>query len=411
MQSPVHRLENGLRIIHRQWRGSGVEHIGLVADAGSRDEQADEWGLAHLLEHMLFKGSKQRSARQTLSRLEEVGGDLNAYTSRERTCLYASYPQKHLLRAVELLTDIYTEALMPEHELQREKKVIREEIMQYRDDYEERLLDLFEQAMFPDCSMGRPILGSEESLTQLTRDHLIRHKNRYLTAANTVFSYVGPRSLTSVLRMAEPFLLRLHQGDVPPPRVAPPLPQTFRREERMPLSSAHNLMGVRCHPTQHPGRLPLQILAHLLGGDALSSRLNLRVRERNALVYGIETQYTPYSDCGLLYLYFTCAEDNRNKVLELVGEELKKLQQNPLSARALRTACEQFAGRLILGEENRQGLMLALGQAVHDHGEVETLSQLLLRIRQTTAADLLEEARRLPSIEDWCRYVWLPEES
>lgn len=410
MQSPVYRLDNGLRIIHRQWRGSGVEHIGLVADAGSRDEKEDEWGLAHLLEHMLFKGSKHRTARQILTRLEEVGGDLNAYTSRERTCLYASYPHKHLRRAVELLTDIYTGAMIPEHELQREKKVIREEIMQYRDDYEERLLDLFEQEMFPGCSMGRPILGSEESLTRLTRDHLIEHKNRYLTAQNTVFSYVGPRSLSSVLRMAEPFLLRLPHGSAQPPRVAPPMPQTFRREERMPLSSAHNLLGVRCHPVQHPRRLPLQMLVHLLGGDALSSRLNLRVRERNALVYGIETQYTPYSDCGLLYLYFTCAEDKRHKVLELVGEELKKLQHTPLSKAALHTSREQFAGRLILGEENRQGLMLALGQAVHDHGEAETLPQLLHRIRQTTAADLLEEARRLPDIEDWCRYVWLPDE-
>ena len=411
MQSPVYRLENGLRIIHRQWRGSGVEHMGLVADVGSRDEQEDAWGLAHLLEHMLFKGSRQRSARQTLTRLEEVGGDLNAYTTRERTCLYASYPQKHLRRAVELLTDIYADALIPEHELQREKKVIREEIMQYRDDYEERLLDVFEQAMFPGCSMGRPILGSEESLKRLTRTHLIEHKQRYLTAENTVFSYVGPRNLSTVLRMAAPFLLRLPQGAPPPPRVAPPSPHTFRREERMPLSSAHNLLGVRCHPTQHPGRLPLQMLVHLLGGDALSSRLNLRVRERNALVYGIETQYTPYSDCGLLYLYFTCTEEKRHKVLELVGEELKKLKHATLSERALRTAREQFAGRLMLGEENRQGLMLALGQAVHDHGEVETLPQLLLRIRQTTAADLLEEARQLPDIDDWCQYVWLPDET
>jgi predicted Zn-dependent peptidase len=311
---------------------------------------------------------------------------------------------------VELLTDIYTEALIPEHELQREKKVIHEEIMQYRDDYEERLLDVFEQEMFPGCSMGRPILGTEESLTLLTRSHLIDHKNRYLTAKNTVFSYVGPRSLTSVLRIAQPFLLRLPQGAAPPLRVAPPLPHTFRREERMPLSSAHNLMGVRCHPAQHPGRLPLQMLIHLLGGDALSSRLNLRVRERNALVYGIEAQYTPYSDCGLLYLYYTCAEDKRRKVLDLVGEELKKLKHSTLSDRALRTARDQFAGRLMLGEENRQGLMLALGQAVHDHGEAETLPQLLHRIRQTTAADLLEEARQLPDIEDWCRYVWLPDE-
>ncbi|MBM3919435.1 MAG: insulinase family protein [Sphingomonadales bacterium] len=411
MQSPLYRLENGLRIIHRQWRGTGVEHIGLVADVGSRDEQEEEWGLAHLLEHMLFKGSRKRSARQILTRLEAVGGDLNAYTTRERTCLYASYPQPHLRRAVELLTDIYAEALIPEHELQREKKVIREEIIQYRDDYEERLLDVFEQEMFPGCSMGRPILGSEESLTRLTRNHLLEHKKRYLTTENTVFSYVGPRSLSAVLRTTAPFLLRLPQAAPPPSRVIPPSPQTFRREERMPLSSAHNLMGVRCHPTQHPGRLPLQMLAHLLGGDALSSLLNLRIRERNALVYGIETQYTPYSDCGLLYLYFSCAEDKRHKVLALVGEEFKKLQHTPLSKHAMRTAREQFSGRLVLGEENRQGLMLALGQAVHDHGEVETLAQQLARIRQVTAAELLEEARQLPDIENWCQYVWLPDES
>lgn len=411
MQSPLYRLDNGLRIIHRQCRGTGVEHIGLVANAGSRDEGEDEWGLAHLLEHMLFKGSHKRSARQTLTRLEAIGGDLNAYTTRERTCLYASFPQPHLRRAVELLTDIYTGANVPEHELQREKKVIREEIMQYRDDYEERLLDLFEEAMFPQCSMGRPILGSEESLAKITRAHLLEYKNRCLTAENTVFCYVGPRSLSATLRIITPYLQTLPPAGMPSPRPIPPTPASFQREEQMPLSSAHVLMGVRTHPTGHPGRLPLQILTHLLGGDALSSRLNLRVRERNALVYGIEAQYTPYTDCGLLYLYFTCAENTRHKVLALVEKELHKLQNSPLSGSAMRYARNQFSGRLLLGEENRQGLMLTLGQAVLDHGEVETLPQLLDRVRQITAGELLEEARLLPKIDDWCRYIWLPEES
>jgi predicted Zn-dependent peptidase len=399
-------LPNGMQLVFKQVPATEIGHAGLVINAGSRDEAETEWGLAHFLEHMLFKGTRKRKAYHVLSRLDAVGGDLNAYTTRERTCLHASFRQIHAERALELLADIYFDASFPENELQREREVVLEEIRMYADEHDESILDEFESLAFANHPLGRPILGSEATLKAFTRQRLIDFKTAHYHAAHTVLSYVGPMSWPAFEKKLLPLFLRPLVG-FQKERLPVPAYQPFQVEVPKPAQSAYAVLGNRAYAVGDDRRLGLLLLNNLLGGENMNSRLNMSIRERNGLVYGIESNYAPYTDTGLFFIYFSTEEKKLARVQRLVHAELHKLRQG-ISGLQLHLAKQQFVSRLLMAEENRSGLMLALGHSLLDHGRIDPLADIIAKIEALTANEITEIARDIFEPQQLSSLLYLP---
>lgn len=395
-----------MQLVFKQVPATEIGHAGLVIDAGSRDEAEAEWGLAHFLEHMLFKGTRKRKAYHVLSRLDAVGGDLNAYTTRERTCLHASFRQIHAERALELLADIYFEASFPENELQREREVVLEEIRMYADEHDESILDEFESLAFANHPLGRPILGNEATLKAFTRQRLIDFKATHYHAAQTVLSYVGPMSWSAFEKKLLPLFLRPLAG-TEKERLPVPAYQPFQVEVAKPSQSAYAVLGNRAYAVGDDRRLGLLLLNNLLGGENMNSRLNMSIRERNGLVYGIESNYAPYTDTGLFFIYFSTEEKKLARVQRLVHAELQKLRQG-ISSLQLHLAKQQFISRLLMAEENRSGLMLALGHSLLDHGRIDPLAEIIAKIEALTAHEITEIARDIFEPQQMSSLLYLP---
>lgn len=388
-------LPNGMQLVHKQISGSEISHCGFVVNTGTRDELPHEAGMAHFLEHMLFKGTTKRRAYHILSRLDVVGGDLNAYTTKERTCLHASFRNPWFNRAFELLYDILTNANFPEKELEKEKQVVIDEIHQYEDYYDESLLDDFESALFGDQPLAKPILGTAESVAAFTKETVAQFRERQYGAPNICFSYVGPLSWKQFLRKVAAKLTAYPRTLAPPLRKASYVYKPFAVNVNKPTTQTYVALGNQAYPANDNRRAALLLLNNLLGGDGMNSRLNLSVREKNGLVYSIESNYTPYADTGLWYVYFSCDPRYAEKVLRLVNNELKKLREKTLSKMQLQLAKQQFISRIVMAEESRSNLMLALGNSVFDFGRIDSLQEIIQRIEAVTTEELQEIAREI----------------
>lgn len=389
------RLNNGMHLLYKQVAGTEIAHAGFVVNAGSRDEHDNEWGLAHFLEHMLFKGTQKRKAFHVLSRLDAVGGDLNAYTSRERTSVHASFRQVHFARAFELLADIFMNPSFPQKELEREKQVVLEEIRMYQDEHDESILDDFESLVYRDKPLGRPILGSEETVRKITRQNLVDFQNRNYGADNTIFSYVGPMPWKAFERKVRPVLEAYTNFQQPVPRLGDFQYKPFYKEFDKPASTAYVVMGNQAYPANDTKRLGLLMLNNMLGGDNMNSRLNMSVRERNGLVYGIESNYTPYSDTGLFFIYFSAEAGKQKRVRRLVEIELAKFRQKRLGHMQLHMAKQQFISRMLMSEESRSNLMLALAHSFFDHGKIDRLDEVIKKVEALDGGDLLDIANEI----------------
>lgn len=384
-----------MHLLYKQVAGTEIAHAGFVVNAGSRDERENEWGLAHFLEHMLFKGTQKRKAFHVLSRLDAVGGDLNAYTSRERTSVHASFRQVHFVRAFELLSDIFMNPSFPQKELEREKQVVLEEIRMYQDEHDESILDDFESLVYRDKPLGRPILGSEETVRKITRQNLVDFQNRNYGAENTIFAYVGPMPWKAFERKVRPVLEAYANLQKPVQRLGDFHYQPFYKEFDKPASTAYVVMGNQAYPANDTKRLGLLMLNNMLGGDNMNSRLNMSVRERNGLVYGIESNYTPYSDTGLFFIYFSAEASKQKRVRRLVEVELAKFRQKRLGNMQLHMAKQQFISRMLMSEESRSNLMLALAHSFFDHGKIDRLDEVVKKVEALDGSDLLDIANEI----------------
>jgi predicted Zn-dependent peptidase len=389
------RLNNGMHLLYKQVAGTEIAHAGFVVNAGSRDEHDNEWGLAHFLEHMLFKGTQKRKAFHVLSRLDAVGGDLNAYTSRERTSVHASFRQVHFVRAFELLSDIFMNPSFPQKELEREKQVVLEEIRMYQDEHDESILDDFESLVYRDKPLGRPILGSEETVRKITRQNLVDFQNRNYGAENTIFAYVGPMPWKAFERKVRPVLEAYANFQKPVQRLGDFQYKPFYKEFDKPASTAYVVMGNQAYPANDTKRLGLLMLNNMLGGDNMNSRLNMSVRERNGLVYGIESNYTPYSDTGLFFIYFSAEAGNQKRVRRLVEIELAKFRQKRLGNMQLHMAKQQFISRMLMSEESRSSLMLALAHVFFVHCKIDRLDEVIKKVEARDGGDLLDIANEI----------------
>ncbi len=387
-------LPNGIRCVHRPTRSSAA-WCGLTIHAGSRDERASEHGLAHFIEHSLFKGTHRRKAHQINGRLENRGGELNAFTTKEETVVHATVLRGDFARAVELIADVVFHSTFPEKEIVREKEVILDEINAYKDSPAERIYDEFEERLFARSPLAHNILGDRKSLARFTPDDLHAFRKRTYNTDQMVFSSVGPFGEKRFQEVCERYL-----GPVPANRrtfcrEVPGDVGVFREIRHPRTFQAHCLLGSRAYPHSDPRRIPLMLLVNLLGGMSSNSLLNTALRERNGLTYSVEANYTPFVDTGIASIYFGTDREQVERCLRIIGDEMAKIYDGRLSARQFAAAKRQFTGQFLLSLENNEGNMLSAGKSLLAYGRVDSTAEVLDRIRAVTLSEVVEVAREI----------------
>ena len=394
-------LPNGLRIIH-QPLASPVAYCGFAVDAGTRDEREDEHGMAHFVEHLLFKGTRKRKAWHILNRMENVGGDLNAYTNKEETVVYCAFPVGHFARAFELLVDIVFHSTFPRREVEKETDVIIDEIQSYEDTPSELIFDDFEDLIFRGHPLGRNILGTPERLRTFRGEDAAAFTARLYRPERMVFFVYGAVDFRRVTRLAEKLLADVVGPSEPQSdaRIQPPPYVPARRTVHRDTHQAHVMIGGRGYDAHSPRRTALYLLNNLLGGPGMNSRLNVALRERRGLVYNVEANLTSYTDTGTFCIYFGCDPEDTDTCLRLVGKELKRLRDRRLTAAQLAAAQKQLTGQLIVASDNNEANALGMAKTFLHYNRYETMADVFRRIDALTpdllldvAGEMLEEER------------------
>jgi len=390
----THTLKNGIRIIHKN-TDSPVAHLGVLINAGSRDEKKDEHGLAHFIEHSVFKGTKKRKAFHVLSRIEGVGGELNAYTTKEETVLYSTFLNEYYERAAELLGDILLNSVYPEKELKREKEVIYEEINSYKDSPSELIFDEYEELVFDGHAIARNILGTRKNLLKLNRESILRFIDDNYHTDQIVISSVGNCDFKGLVNLLDKYF-----GEAPQ-KLRKPTRKKFQdykpeyRSAEKDTFQSHCIVGNIAYDIQHPKRNVMVLLNNILGGHAMNSRLNLALRERRGMAYNVESNYTAYSDTGLFNVYFGTDKENLEKAQTLVQKEFQLLRNKKLGAVQLSKAKKQLIGQIAISTESHEDLMLTIGKSYLLYNKVDPLRVVFSKIDAITSEQLLEVANHI----------------
>ncbi|MCS6968191.1 MAG: pitrilysin family protein [Cytophagales bacterium] len=402
---------SGLRLVHKRITHTKIAHCGIILDVGSRDERPHEQGIAHFWEHMAFKGTTKRKAYHILSRLEGVGGELNAYTTKEKVCFHASVIESHFEKALELLADIAFHSTFPEKEIEKEKSVILEEMAMYRDDPSDAIFDNFDEILFPNHPLGWNIVGTTASIGSFTRQHFLDFVRRNLHNQRIVISVVGNIAFEKARYLVQKYFSDLPHYSAQLEREYPQQYQPQRIVQHRHTQQAHCIIGGRTYSLYDSKRIPFFMLNNLLGGPGMNSRLSMSLREKHGLVYSIESNYSAYTDVGAFTIYFATDAAALDKCRHLVMKELEKLHRQPLGTLQLHRAKQQLKGQLAMAEESNHGLMLMMGKSILDTGRVESLAEIFDQIEQVTAADLQEIACEIFAQDQLSELVFLPEKS
>jgi len=394
MKIETHQLANGIRIIHHAVN-SEVAHCGLMINTGSRDELATEQGMAHFIEHALFKGTKKRKAFHILSRLEDVGGELNAYTTKEETWYYSTFMKEYYERSIELLTDIVFQSTLPEKELAKEKDVITDEIHSYLDSPSEAIFDDFEELVYKEHPIGCNILGTKETLKTFTSKKAKNYMLNHYHTDEIILSSVGNIDFSKLIKLAEKHLNKIPANLREGNRLAINEYQTRELRIKKDISQAHCIIGNRAYSALDSKARTLILLSNLLGGPGMNSRLNLGIREKYGFTYTIESNYTTYCDTGLWSIYFGTEPLSVQKTLKLIFKELKKLREVKLGPQQLQKAKQQLIGQLAISQENNCNLMQSIAKSYQAFGDVESVEEAKNKILAITAEDLQEVAKEI----------------
>lgn len=402
-------LSNGIRVIHKEVPQTKIAHVGIMLDIGSRDETPDEQGLAHFLEHMAFKGTAKRNSYHIINRLESLGGELNAYTTKEKICFYATLLDTHLDKAVDLLVDITFNSTFPEKQIEKERSVILEEMSMYRDTPEDAIQDEFDEQLFPNHSLGKNILGTEETVNSFHQGDFRSFLDRNLNTEKIILSSVGNYSAKKVEKLANKYLSEIPHKNHTPARNWFSGYQPSRKEIRKPITQAHFAMGMPSLSIKDENRIPFFFLVNLLGGPSMSSRLNLSLREKHGLVYGVDASYAPYLETGQFAVYFATDPKNLKKSQRIILKEIEALKKKPLGTMQLHKAKNQIKGQMALSEENRNAVMLMMAKSQLDLNKVPDINSVFDKIDKITAADIQDLAIRYLPTEEMSALTYLPE--
>jgi predicted Zn-dependent peptidase len=387
-------LPNGLRIIHTL-SPTSVVYCGYAINAGTRDEQPHEHGLAHFVEHMLFKGTVRRRAWHILNRMENVGGELNAYTNKEETVIYSAFLKKDFTRALELLTDIVFHSTYPQHEIDKERGVILEEIDCYEDNPAELIFDDFEEILFRGHSLGHNILGTPKHVKHFTTASARSFTERYYHPSNAVLFVYGNIPFSRIVTWAERFTANIPSGSANTHRTAP-LPYVPRQVELSRRThQTHVMIGCTSYPSGDKRRTGLYLLNNMLGGPGMNSRLNLALREHTGLVYSVESNLMSYTDTGVFSIYFGTDATEADRCIELSMKELDRLREHPLTTLQLSAAKKQIIGQIGVASDNFENTALGMAKTYLHYGEYEGAEALYRRIEAITSQQLWDIANEL----------------
>ncbi len=405
MEYQIFTLKNGIRVIH-QASDARVAHFGVIMNTGSRDELPDEQGMAHFIEHTIFKGTQKRKAFQIINRVENVGGEINAYTTKEETAIYATFLKEYYDRSIDLVSDIIKNASFPEKELTKEKEVIIDEINSYNDSPSELIYDEFEELVFDGHPIARNILGTPETVRSFNKEKVFNFMKRNYHAKDMVICSIGNIDIRK-------FKKYIHQ-------YFDDFPESSSVREREPFSGyqpsykeiekdtyqSHAVIGGTAYALQNDKRMPMILLNNILGGNSMNSRLNMALRERNGMAYNIESSYTPYSDTGILMIYFGTENNNLEKAFKLIQKEFQLLRNNAMGPNQLIKAQKQLIGQLAISSENREDLMLNIGRSLLYFDKVDPLSTVYQKIEEITASDIMEVANEVLNKENLSTLIY-----
>lgn len=385
---------SGLRLICFQCK-SAVEYFGVAVNSGSRDESAAHFGLAHFVEHTIFKGTENRRASSIINRMEQVGGDLNAFTSKEETNLFSVFPKGNLRRAVDQISDLIFNSVFPTAELNKEREVVRDEIDSYLDTPSEAVYDDFEDLFFAGSQLGHNILGTDESLdgfsSEVCRNYLV--SNFY--TKRIVAYYLGEQPAGAVAKLVGSIMGDCRNTGTPLQRVAPLPNPRFDIRREIDTHQSHTVVGASLPGIGSSERDAIALVTNLLGGPGMNSLLNVSLRERRGLVYTVEASTTMFSDCGLFNIYFGCDPADRDRCLSLVFKELRKFGEQLLTPRQLEKAKRQFIGQLIVASENTEQMLLNVARGELLLHETRTMAEVVEKINAITPDDLRKVAELL----------------
>ena len=420
MKYNTYTLDNGLRIIHLP-SDSKVVYCGYQINAGTRNEEPGEEGLAHFCEHVTFKGTERRKAWHILNCLESVGGDLNAYTNKEGTVYYSAILKEHIARAVDLLTDIVFHSVYPQAEIDKEVEVICDEIESYNDSPAELIYDEFENIIFKGSPLGHNILGTAEQVRSFKTEDALRFTRKLYRPDNAIFFAYGDIDFKKLVRLLKKSFLSEERrvkseettfGDRRESQFNSPEAQaqfniqhsTFNTQHSFEgqtivmqknTHQAHVMIGTRAYDVNDSRRMPLYLLNNMLGGPGMNAKLNLALREHNGLVYTVESTMAAYGDTGVWSIYFGCDEHDVKRCLRLVRKELDKFMQKPLSEAQLKAAKKQIKGQVGVACDNRENFALDFGKSFLHYGWEKNVDRLYEQVDEITAEQIQAVAQEL----------------
>jgi predicted Zn-dependent peptidase len=405
----IHTFPNGIRVVHKQVPHTKIAHCGFILDVGSRDEKPHQQGIAHFWEHMAFKGTTKRRSFHILNRLESLGGELNAYTTKEKICFHASVLDKHFEKAIELLKDITFDSVFPDKQIDRERNVILEEMAMYHDSPEDAIQDEFDTVLFGQHALGNNILGTIESVRSFHREDFKQFILENLNTERIIFSSVSNWPFHKVIKMAEKYLSDIPAYSASTNRVPFSGYQPKHVSKSRTITQSQCAIGRTAYSLCDERRLPFFLLVNVLGGPGMNSRLNLALREKHGFVYSIEANYTPYIDTGFLGIYFGTEAKQLNRSISLVLKELRMLKEKPMGSSQLHMAKEQLMGQLAMSEESNLNFMLMMGKSILDLGRIDSLSDIFADIRKVKAAELQGIAREMFDESQLSILTYLPD--
>lgn len=391
-------LPNGLRVVHCHRQGE-VEYCGVAVNAGSRDElTAERYGLAHFVEHTIFKGTSHRKSWHIINRMEAVGGELNAYTTKEETYVYSTFPKGNLRRAAELIADLVKRSSFPLAEIDRERDVVADEINSYSDVPSDGIYDDFEDLIFEGSALGHNILGTVDSISCFTPDVCRQYLDWFYTPRQMVFFYSGPSQARVVERIVGEYFGSLSLPDHERERVEPPTVERFDLVKEISSHQSHVVMGTRIGCLFDSGRYAMALLTNILGGPGMNSLLNVELRERRGLVYTIDASASHLTDTGLFTVYFGCDHEDAARCRRLVVNTIDRIAQGGMNERRLAQAKRQYAGQLVIASVNAEQTTLSQGRSMLYFGAVSPLSVTLDRIAAITLDEITAAAQRLTQL-------------
>ena len=398
-------LDNGIRLAYVRAK-SAVGHVAFYFKGGSRSEPESQPGLAHFLEHCIFKGTHKRKAISILTRLDEVGGELNAFTSKEEICIHATFLNRYTKRAFELISDLLVNSSFPINEIEKEKEVVIDEINSYKDSPLDRLMDEFDRLFFADHPLGNAILGTKKSVKSFKREDLLAFIQSNFTADNLVISYVGREPKQRLIDLIEGHLSNLPSKATSLSWKSPSVPKPFNIRKKESNFQSHAILGGLALSYNSEDRMAMNILINYLGGPAMNARLNLVIREKYGLAYHVEASYAVLEDAGFWGILLSAEQKNIDKSIELATKELQILVEKGMTATQLKKSKYQFLSQLSIGWESNNARTMSNGKTLLIFNRIDSLEETFRKVNGITLDEINATAKKYFDVSQHCMLVY-----